>query len=187
MSNTEQLEKIRVFQWIKGDNFGKIVTLQSQDKEFFYFTDGSKIYKKVAKEFLMESLDGDEPLPGIDSAPKASNSGAPINIVQHAAVNKSPEISQQFSQTSPSTPTESPLQSLITKLSQKNVETVDFSLGINLPKKEVFAMLLENSDENRDELIQTITESAASKIEIDNLKNYIKEQLTIYINNYYNG
>jgi hypothetical protein len=193
MSNTEQLEKVRIFQWIKGDSFGKIVTLKSQDKEFFYFTDGSQIYKSVAKEFLLEALDGDEPLPGINN-PQKINRGVDgpgsqpstdlAKVKQNNPPNNSP---QEISQTSPKNPTESPLQSLITKLSQKNVETVDFKLGINLPKREVFEILLENSDESEEELLNTITESVSSRIDIDNLKNYIKEQLNIYIKNYYNG
>ena len=189
-NNTEQLEKTRVFQWIKGDSFAKVVTLKAEDSEFLYFTDGSQIYKDVAKEFLMESEDGDMPLP--DAKPLGN--GSMVNsrtsiIAENVYEDKSPtQISQQIpQQISQPIPTETPLQSLIAKLSQKNVETVDFSLGINLPKKEVFAILLENSDEERDELIDTITESVASKIEIDSLKEYLKEQLNTYINNYYNG
>lgn len=192
-NNTEQLEKTRVFQWIKGDSFGKVVTLKSEDSEFLYFADGSQIYKAVAKEFLLESEDGDMPLPdakplGNGSKVNSVNSRTSI-IAENVYEDKSPtQISQQIpQQISQQIPTETPLQSLIAKLSQKNVETVDFSLGINLPKKEVFAILLENSDEERDELISTITESVASKIEIDSLKEYLKEQLNTYINNYYNG
>ena len=192
-NNTEQLEKTRVFQWIKGDSFGKVVTLKSEDSEFLYFADGSQIYKAVAKEFLMESEDGDMPLPDAKPLGNGSN-GSKVNsrtsiIAENVYEDKSPtQISQQIpQQISQQIPTETPLQSLIAKLSQKNVETVDFSLGINLPKKEVFAILLENSDEERDELIDTITESVASKIEIDSLKEYLKEQLNTYINNYYNG
>ena len=192
-NNTEQLEKTRVFQWIKGDSFGKVVTLKSEDSEFLYFADGSQIYKAVAKEFLLESEDGDMPLPDAKPLGNGSN-GSKVNsrtsiIAENVYEDKSPtQISQQIpQQISQQIPTETPLQSLIAKLSQKNVETVDFSLGINLPKKEVFAILLENSDEERDELISTITESVASKIEIDSLKEYLKEQLNTYINNYYNG
>ena len=192
-NNTEQLEKTRVFQWIKGDSFGKVVTLKSEDSEFLYFADGSQIYKAVAKEFLMESEDGDMPLPDAKPLGNGSN-GSKVNsrtsiIAENVYEDKSPtQISQQIpQQISQQIPTETPLQSLIAKLSQKNVETVVFSLGINLPKKEVFAILLENSDEERDELISTITESVASKIEIDSLKEYLKEQLNTYINNYYNG
>lgn len=194
MSKTATVQdKPRVFQWIKGDNFGQTVILESQDKEFFHFTDGSRIYKNIAKEFLLESLDGDEPLPGVSNiATKPSvnqSSGEESGSLKAKSdANNSPNNSpQHFSQTPPTTPVESPLQSLITKLSQKNVETVDFKLGINLPKREVFTLLLENSDENEGDLIDTITESVVSKIEIDNLKNYIKEQLNIYIKNYYNG
>jgi hypothetical protein len=186
MSNTEQLEQTRVFQWIKGDSFGKVVTLKSEDNEFLYFTDGSQIFRSVAGEFLMESEDGDEPLPGINDTKKAPRASKTKNIEKIGGGNfpnseaNSPQISQKA-------PTESPLQSLITKLSQKNTETVNLSLEINLPKKEVFTILLENSDEGEKELIKEITQAAISRIEIHTLQEYIKEQLNTYINNYYNG
>lgn len=193
-SNAEQLEKTRVFQWIKGDSFGKVVTLKSEDSEFLHFTDGSQIFKAVLEEFLMEAENGEMPLPDVKSLGNGSIVNNKVNsktsiIAENVYEEKSlTQISQQIpQQISQPVPIETPLQSLIAKLSQKNVETVDFSLGINLPKKEVFAILLENSDEERDELISTITESVASKIEIDSLKQYLKEQLNIYINNYYNG
>ncbi len=190
MSNTEQLEKTRVFQWIKGDNFGKIVTLKSEDSEFLYFTDGSQIFRSVMGEFLMESEDGDEPLPGVNDTKKSAKGSKAKNIAKNDGGNfpnveaNSPQIPQQISQ---NTPTESPLQSLITKLSQKNTETLNISLEINLPKKDVFTILLENSDEGREDLIKEITEAAVARIEINNLQKHIKEQLNTYINNYYNG
>lgn len=190
MSNTEQLEKTRVFQWIKGDNFGKIVTLQREDSEFLYFTDGSQIYRSVMGEFLMESEDGDAPLPGVNDTKKSVRGSKTKNIAKNDGGNfpnvdaNSPQIPQQISQKAP---TESPLQSLITKLSQKNVETVNITLNVNLPKKDVFTILLENSDEGREELLKEITEAAISRIEIHTLQEYIKEQLNTYINNYYNG
>jgi hypothetical protein len=190
MSNTEQLERTRVFQWIKGDSFGKVVTLKSEDNEFLYFTDGSQIYRSVMGEFLMESEDGDEPLPGINDTKKAPRALKTRNIEKIGGGNfpnadaNSPQISQQISQKDP---IESPLHSLITKLSQKNTETVNLNLEINLPKKEVFTILLENSDEGREELIKEITQAAISRIKIDTLQEYIKGQLNTYINNYYNG
>lgn len=190
MSNTEQLEKTRVFQWIKGDSFGKVVTLKSEDSEFLYFTDGSQIYRSVVGEFLMESEDGDEPLPGVNDTKKAPRASKAKNIAKNDGGNfpnveaNSPQISQQISQKAP---TESPLQSLITKLSQKNTETLNINLEINLPKKDVFTILLENSDEGREDLIKEIAEAAVARIEINNLQKHIKEQLNTYINNYYNG
>jgi hypothetical protein len=42
----------RIFQWKKGDDFGKIVEVKSEDDEFFYFTDNSQIYKNIVHDYL---------------------------------------------------------------------------------------------------------------------------------------
>ena len=48
-------------------------------------------------------------------------------------------------------------------------------------------MLIENADEDREELIKTIAKVAVSQIEIDKLQEYLTEEVSIFINNYYNG
>jgi hypothetical protein len=48
-------------------------------------------------------------------------------------------------------------------------------------------MLIDNADEDREELIKTIAKVAVSQIEIDKLQEYLTEEVSIFINNYYNG
>ena len=47
-------------------------------------------------------------------------------------------------------------------------------------------MLIENSEEDPKELIDTIAKVAVSKIEINKLQEYLTEEITNFINNYYN-
>ena len=72
------------------------------------------------------------------------------------------------------------------KLSSKNIETVDIKLNINLPKHEVFSMLLENGDETKEEMLNTISTVVTSQIQIDKLQNYINQEVLKFLNNYYN-
>ena len=51
MQTTEEKDIVK-YQWKKGDNFGKVVEVESKDSEFTYFKDGSKIFNKVLPEFL---------------------------------------------------------------------------------------------------------------------------------------
>lgn len=171
-------EKIKRYQWKKGENFGKVVEVSKEDDEFLYFTDGSQIFKKVASEFL-EIVKGDSlPFPGAEEMQsKLNNTSTEKKTTQPIA---QPTIKESI------TKNESPLFQLIDKLSKKNVETFDFSMGLNLPKRDIFNMIIENSDENRDEIINEITNVAISQIEIDKLQEYLKGQINNFVNKYYN-
>ena len=56
--NTEVIEKetkipeVKRFQWKKGEDFGKVVEVESEDGDFFIFKDGSRIFKNLRNEFL---------------------------------------------------------------------------------------------------------------------------------------
>lgn len=167
-------EDVRKYQWKAGDNFGKIVEVKSTDGEFTYFTDGSQIYNEVLPEFLEEIIDGVIPFPGID---QLSGMAQGINVTP----NTTPANTQDV------TPTESPLEQLINKLSKKNVEPFEAKINLNIPNKKVFDMLIDNADEDREELIKTIAKVAVSQIEIHKLQEYLTEEVSIFINNYYNG
>jgi hypothetical protein len=165
-------EDVRKYQWRSGDNFGKIVEVESVDGEFTNFTDGSRIFNNVLPEFLEEIIDGVIPFPGVDQL----SSVAPI-------VNVTPNVQE----VTPTKPKESPLEQLINKLSKKNVEPFEAKINLNIPNKKVFDMLIDNADEDREDLIKTIAKVAVSQIEIDKLQEYLTEEVSIFINNYYNG
>jgi hypothetical protein len=176
MSNTETVieeKEVKKFQWKKGENFGNIVEVEREDTEMYYFTDGTRIFKSIQNEFLEQIIDGNIPFP-------------PAN--EHVFANNQVELpkAQPIAQPIIATLTEvSPLEKLIIKLSSKNIETIDLNIGINLPKKEVFSMLLDNSDETREEMIATISQVVTSQIQIDKLQNYINQEVVNYLNNYY--
>jgi len=166
----EEKEEPRKFQWKKGENFGFTVVLDREDTEMLYFTDGSRIFKHLQNEFLEEIHDGQLPFPPANERIKTEK-----RVEQPAFVQ--PTVAVQ--------PEVSPLEKLIIKLSSKNVETIDLSVGINLPKREVFSMLLDNSDETREEMIATISQIVTSQIQIDKLQSYINQEVVNYLNNYY--
>ena len=165
-------EDVRKYQWKAGDNFGKIVEVESNDGEFTNFTDGSKIFNEVLPEFLEEIIDGVIPFPGAD---QMSSIAQGINVTEN-----NPHVTYIE-------PKESPLEQLINKLSKKNVETFEAKINLNIPNKKVFDMLIDNADEDREELIKTIAKVAVSQIEIHKLQEYLTEEVSIFINNYYNG
>ena len=169
-------DTVKKYQWKAGDDFGKIVEVESNDGEFTNFTDGSRIFNEVLPEFLEEIIDGVIPFPGAD---KLSGIAQGINVTQNEKLTttKIPRIE----------PKESPLEQLVTKLSKKNVEPFEAKINLNIPNKKVFEMLIDNADEDREELIKTIAKVAVSQIEINKLQEYLTEEVSIFINNYYNG
>ena len=166
-------DTVRKYQWKTGDDFGKIVEVESNDGEFTIFTDGSRIFNEVLPEFLEEIINGEIPFPGAD---KLSNIAQGINVTK----NEKPKAAYIATK-------ESPLEQLINKLSKKNVEPFEAKINLNIPNKKVFDMLIDNADEDREELIKTIAKVAVSQIEINKLQEYLTEEVSIFINNYYNG
>ena len=168
-------EDVKKYQWRTGDDFGKIVEVESVDGQFTNFTDGSRIFNEVLPEFLEEIIDGVVPFPGADQLSSVSQ-GININVTENKPMRSVIHV----------VPEESPLEQLINKLSKKNVEPFEAKINLNIPNKKVFEMLIDNADEDREELIKTIAKVAVSQIEIDKLQEYLTEEVSIFINNYYN-
>ena len=168
-------EDVKKYQWRSGDDFGKIVEVESVDGEFTNFTDGSRIFNEVLPEFLEEIIDGVVPFPGADQLTPVSQ-GIKLNVTENKPTPSVIHIE----------PIESPLEQLINKLSKKNVEPFEAKINLNIPNKKVFEMLIDNADEDREELIKTIAKVAVSQIEINKLQEYLTEEVSIFINNYYN-
>ena len=184
--NTEVIEKetkipeVKRFQWKKGEDFGKVVEVESEDSDFFIFKDGSRIFKNLRNEFLevVNNID-DLPFPPANDMMIGTN---PIGISAPAPKGPFQQIAQPIVQQVET----SPLEKLLIKLSSKNIETVDIKLNINLPKHEVFSMLLENGDETKEEMLNTISTVVTSQIQIDKLQSYINQEVLKFLNNYYN-
>ncbi len=184
MATQDEANEVKKFQWIKGDDFGNVVEVSHEDTEFYYFTNGGQIYKSVHREFLMPVQGEELPLPSTNDEPKIrkaewihSEEGSHLKVqaTNYKLVpNEEPIVK------------ETPLEKLILKLSQKNVESINVKLGINIPKREVVEMLIENSDESRDEILESITKMAVAQITIDKLQDFITEEVNSHLNKYYN-
>jgi hypothetical protein len=170
-------ENIKRYQWKKGENFGKIVEVKEKDSKFTYFEDGSKIFNNILHEYLEEIIGNDIPFPGANELGQLSQG---IPLISSKIVT-TPTASEKVKLASVS-----PLEELVAKLSKKNIEPFQTTINLSIPKKDIFNMLIENADEDREELIKTIVHVAVSQIEINKLQEYLKEEVLTFINNYYN-
>ena len=169
---SETKEKLKQFQWKKGDNFGKIETVSREDSEFIYFENGGQIFKNVLNEFMEPVISGVVPFPSID---KPKQNVIDKKTIQPQNIIEEPEKNQP-----------SAIEQLVERLSKKNIEKFETSINLNIPTKDIYNMLVENSDEDPKELIDTIAKVAVSKIEINKLQEYLTEEITNFINKYYN-
>jgi hypothetical protein len=167
-------EQLRQFQWIKGDNFGVIVDLKNEDSEFLNFTDGSRIFKTVSKEFIKEVIEGVIPLPG---ANKLGNKVAGKKDSVEAKKVEVPVLEPE--------PTKEPsvMGKMITKMSKKNVVNVPIKINLNIPTPGLYAMLTEGME--TEDLNEEIMEVALSQIELDKLQDYIKGNISSFLEEYY--
>lgn len=172
-------ETTKQYQWKKGENFGKVVEVLSVDDKFTKFTNGSQIFNNVLDEFLSEVVDGKLPFPGADTLTRVAMGESPMPIIKNTPI--------QPNQTSVVVKSEvSPLEELVAKLSKKNIEPLSTVINLNIPNKQIFDMLINSADEDRENLINTIAKVAVSQIEINKLQEYLTEEVTTFINNYYN-
>jgi hypothetical protein len=173
---SEIKESAKSYQWKKGDDFGKIVVVDNVSGEFTNFSDGSKIFTSVLPEFLTEVINGEVPYPG------AGDNTTSIKAVSAKTIETTEVASES---TNVHTSTVSPLQTLVRTLSKKNVEGVDVKLNINIPKKKVVEMLIENSEEEKSELVSAVVDNAIKEIEINKLQEFLQTEITNFINKYY--
>lgn len=163
-------DKTRKFQWIKGDSFGKIVELDFEDSKFLNFKDGSKVFRKVQKEFLQEIVNDVVPLPGADKVnfnKEEVDTPAPKKTIKVETEIKEPSV----------------MGKMITKLSKKNVVNVPIQINLNIPTIALHAMLSEGMES--DDLSEEIMEVALSQIEMDKLQDYVKANVSDFLKKYY--
>lgn len=170
---TETKKKVKTYQWIKGENFGKIsIAAEVQkDKQWLWFEDGSRINPKLIKEYLMEVSDETQILQVPQSIEPASQSQ------QNEVVTPTPV------KTEPTIHTASVMGKMIEKMSKKNVVQIPIEININIPTPSIYSMLAEGMEE--EDLNEEIMQVALSQLEIDKLQDYIKEHISNFLNTYY--
>lgn len=178
MSDTK--DEVKVYQWAKGENFGKVVEVLSVDDEFTNFTDGSRIFNNVLPEFLTEVINDELPFPGVDTI------GLPSKDAKLTSKPQNPIATvQEVTETKQTEPTNSVLFTLIEKLSNKNFEEIPVKINVNLPKKQVINMLVENSDDSKEDILDAVRDVAINQIEINKLQEFLEIEITNFINKYY--
>jgi len=172
-------DKIKQYQWIKGDNFGEVVTVASVDSQFTNFTDGSRIYNTVLSEFLQEVIDGRLPLPGAEKLSNLINPNSTKVLEEPIKAEPSiPSVANSVPETGITV-----VGKMIQKMSKKNVVNVPIQINLNIPTQALHAMLSEGMEE--EDLNNEIMSVALHQIEFNKLQEYIKENISKFLEEYY--
>lgn len=167
----EVQDKLKQYQWKKGDNFGEVVDVLSEEGEFVNFTNGTRIFKSVLSEFLEPVIDGNVPFPAPmrlgSSSNKSNVQQTPQPSVQKPTQAKEPSI----------------MGKMILKMSKKNVVNIPIQINLNIPTPQLYCMLGEGMEEQ--DLNEEITGVALSQIEMDKLQEYIRSSVTDFLSEYY--
>ena len=166
-----------MYQWIKGDNFGKVVTVaeDQQDGKWLYFEDGSRINPNLVQEFLMV-VKNEKDVLQVSNDTSMLQTGPVQDQTPTVATNTSSPVEPQATE-----PTI--MGKMIMKMSKKNVVNVPIQININIPTPELYAMLASGMEE--EDLNEEIMAVALQQIEIDNLTEYLKENISTFLSEYY--
>ena len=74
---------------------------------------------------------------------------------------------------------------MIEKMSKKNVVQIPININVNIPTPSIYAMLSEGMEE--EDLNDEIIQSALNQIDINNLQEYVKENVSNFLSNYYSN
>ena len=153
------------YQWVKGERFGDIVTVseKQKDKTWLYFEDGSRINPSLIGEFLLKIEKPNQTLSVNNNNSHTISNTKPIT---QDAINE-PTI----------------MGKMILKMSKKNVVNVPIQININIPTPDLYNMLSGGMEE--EDLNEEIISMALQQIEINNLQEYIKENVSKFLTEYY--
>lgn len=168
----------KMYQWIKGDKFGTVVTVAEDQKDgkWLYFEDGSRINPSLVHEYLMEVENERDVLKvaeELNTAPDELTTPQTISVQDQepTPVNSAPIKEPTI------------MGNMIMKMSKKNVVNVPLQINLNIPTPEIYAMLSGGMEV--EDLNEEIMEVALQQIEINNLTEYLKENISIFLSEYY--
>lgn len=154
MENTEEVN----LQWIKGDKFGSVETVESTEGEWTIFKNGGRIATNLLSEFLEpidgEPLDFDPPTPALTKAAEVYKEKLP-----------------------PQKAVESPIRTLFDKQKRNDKVKLNLEFPIEVPKKAIYEIIGSSfdSEEVNNELESFIKNQISEDLILDSLIDSIKE------------
>lgn len=167
-----------IFIWTKSERAGQVVTedVKKVDKQWLYFTDGSRINKSLINEYTLRAST-------LDEAKRLAEPLGLTTMEKGQASTKTETKTEVKVKTMPEHATETNVMlEMLKKMSKKN--SADMPVSVNIPSKSVYKMLKDEMDLTEDDLHENI--SLLIESQIDNLRDQLKSQIETFIKSYYN-
>jgi len=188
MAKQQEMEKGQFYVWIKSERVGQVVKVDpdKNDPKWVIFTDGTQCNRSLINEFLLPASTADQ----ADMIAKDFG-GITTYVDPTSATPVRPRRDVEPTDATPVRPRRDPeplqeinvMMELLKKMSTKN--RADLPIKVNLPSKEVYALLKDQMDITKKDLNSQI--AALVENQIDNLRDELKEQIETFITNYYNN
>lgn len=162
------------YQWIKGDRLHDVVTVAEDQKDgkWLYFEDGTRINPTLINEFLIPITNPKDVLKPTTPQQPTQQVTQVVEPVSETPVQKEAPSNEA-----------SIMGKMIMKMSKKNVVNVPLQMNISIPTPQLYAMLLEGMEEA--DLTDEIMAIVLQQIEIHNLTEYLKENISSFLSEYY--
>lgn len=188
MSQEQKTGNRQFYVWIKSERIGEIVEVAElqDDNAWLKFTDGTQCNIQIINEYLL-------PASSEDQANMIAKDFGGIttftNQSTEAATPVRPRRDIEPVDATPVRPRRDPvseevnvMREMLRKMSTKN--KADMPIKINIPSKEIYALLKDQMDITKKDLNSQII--ALVEDQIDNQRDTLKEQVETFITNYYN-
>ena len=152
------------YQWKKGEKFGSQIEVTKEDKEFLYFDNGEKMFKKVVDEFL-NIVDGDNPAMPIDLTNPPTHNEEDLSAdptVEPVYENKKTKTQNNI------------LLDLIDK-SNKKVTSVKLNVSLELPQKSLLKLLYQSY--KKDDVNDALNIYLNDKLDYDTVVDAVRNTL----------
>ena len=175
------------YQWIKGDRLHDVVTVAEDQKDgkWLYFDDGTRINPSLINEFLMRVSNPTEILKPVTPQQQVQDVTQTTDYVLGTSEATDYVLGTSEVPVQKETPSNevSIMGKMIMKMSKKNVVNVPLQMNISIPTPQLHSMLLEGMEEA--DLNEEIMAIILQQIEIDNLTEYLKENISLFLSDYY--
>lgn len=189
MSKEQKTGNRQFYVWIKSERIGQIVEVAEvqDDAAWLKFTDGTQCNSEITNEYLL-------PASSEDQANMIAKDFGGITTFTNQSIEDAtptrPRRDLEPVDATPVRPRRDPvseeinvMREMLRKMSTKN--KADMPIKINIPSKEIYALLKDQMDITKKDLNSQII--ALVEDQIDNQRDSLKEQVESFINNYYNG
>ena len=167
----------RYYQWVKGDYIGRVETVKENLDEnglnFLIFESGKRINQDLLLEYMIEIPEYQARIAEESADIKTGNSSNSIS---------QPPISQPQPQPQPTTSHISPVMLLLLNQKSESKNSIEVSLEIKIPKKEMIDVLKNSfGDEIEEDLYQYIH----NQLDYSTIKEAVQEKIKKFIQEYY--